>query len=83
MELERELAYFESIKGDLLAKQHEGKFALIKEEQLFGTFSRSEDAYAEGVKRFGKTPFLIKQILRKEKTDHLPAVSLGVLNARL
>jgi hypothetical protein len=83
MELEKELKYFESIKQDLLAKQHEGKFALIKGEKLFDTFSRSEDAYAEGVKRFGKAPFLIKQVLREDRTEHIPADSLGVLNARL
>ena len=83
MPLERELQYYKKIKPELLDKKDEGKFALIKGEELIGTFNRADDAYAEGVKRFGLEPFLLKQILREDRTEHLPALAIGVLNARL
>ena len=39
-----------------------GKWVLIHREKLEGTFNTSEEAAAEAVKRFGRGPFLIRQI---------------------
>lgn len=83
MPLEQELKFFESIRQQLLDQKHEGKFALVKGTQLLGTYDLQETAYAQGVAKFGCEPFLIKQILREERTESSPAMSLGLLNARL
>ena len=80
MELERELRYFESIKDDLL-KRYDGKYVLIKGENLIDVFSSFEDAYKEGVKRFGNSPFLIKKVEKIEPIEEVPSLSLGVIHA--
>ena len=63
--LEKELATFETEKERLLAGT-EGKFVLIKDEDVVGIF----DSFVEGVKagyeKFGNTPFLVKQIVAVE-----------------
>src|SRR2546427_6354283 len=59
MALDKELAFFEKVKADLL-KNHAGKFALIKGDEFIGAFDSPDNAFAEGVKRFGKDIFLIK-----------------------
>jgi len=79
--LQVELAYFERIKPDLL-KHHLGQFALIKGEVLVGTFTKREEAYEEGVKRFGNVPMLIKQVVTEEPVQQIPALMHGLLNAR-
>jgi hypothetical protein len=83
MPLEEELKYFDSIRADLLAKNHEGKFALVKGANLIGTYDKPEDAYAEGVKRFGAESFLVKEVLQTDRTESVPNLFVGSLNARL
>ena len=82
MALEREIAYFNSIKPKLLESQR-GQFALVKGEELIGTFTKDQEAYEAGVKRFGKQAFLIKQILPEEPKETLPTLSAGLIRARL
>lgn len=82
MLLEQELKYFNSIRNELV-KNHEGKFALIRDEKLVGTFDHAESAYNEGVRTFGTEPFLVKQILREEPIETIPTLTVGLLNARL
>lgn len=79
-DLEKELQFFNAQKEEFL-KHHEGKFVLIKEAQLVAAFDSSQDAYEEGVRRFGNTPFLIKRVLKEEPTDSIPALNLGILVA--
>jgi hypothetical protein len=33
------------------------------------------------LRRFGNSPFLIKQVVREEKVHQIPALSLGILHA--
>lgn len=82
MLLEKELEYFRQHKKRWLL-HHEGKYALVRGEELIGTFTKEEEAYEEGVKRFGAGPFLIKPILKEESPEQIPAISLGLSNARL
>ena len=82
MPLEKEFGYFNSIRADLV-KNHEGKFALVKDETVIGTFDQAESAYRAGVAQFGTEPFLVKQILREEPVETVPALTVGLLNARL
>lgn len=80
--LEKELAYFEAIKGELL-KNYEGKFALIFEDQFVGAFDTPENAYTEGIARFEEKPFLIKRISQTEESYRNQAFSLGLMRARI
>lgn len=82
MALEKELATFEAIKERLVAN-HNGKFALIKGEEFLGSFDTASNAYAEGVRRFGRDEFLVKRISEKEEVYKNQALFLGLVNAYL
>ena len=60
MALEKELETYKNKLPEL--KQHEGKFVLIKGEEVVDTFTSYEDAIKEGYKRFKLEPFLVRQI---------------------
>ena len=81
MALDKELALFSRIKSELL-KNHEGKFVLIRGEEFIGTYDSVENAYTEGVKRFGCEPFLIKKISEQEEVYRNQALALGLMHAR-
>ena len=80
--LEQELEHFESVKADLL-KTHAGKFALIKGAEFVGAFDSADNAYSEGVKKFGKESFLVKRISETEEVYRNQALQLGLMHARL
>jgi hypothetical protein len=80
-ELVRDLAFFDKQKAQWLA-EHEGKFALIHGSVLIGMFDSPENAYQEAAQRFGNVPVLIKQVTSSEPTVSLPALSLGLIDAR-
>lgn len=82
MPLEQELATFETMKPDLLLN-HNGKFALIKDAQFIGAFDSAENAYSEGVHRFGRDSFLVKHIGETEEAYRNLALFTGLMNARL
>jgi hypothetical protein len=58
--LKKELETYKKILPSLLDRA--GHYALIKEVDLIDVFASYEDALKEGYKRFGVTPFLVKQI---------------------
>lgn len=80
--IKKELEYFEKLKEHLL-QSDKGKVALIKGETLVGTFTTQEEAYREGIRRFGKDPFLIKPILEVEEVQTIPALSAQLIHADL
>ena len=82
MTLEKELATYEKMKADLL-KTYEGKFALIHGEDFLGAYDTAENAYTEGVKRFGQESFLVKQIAKLDAVYRNQALSVGLLPARI
>jgi len=82
MPLEKELAVYEKMKTDLL-KTHNGKFVLIHAEDFCGAFDTAENAYNEGVQRFGRDPFLVKKVSEKEEVYRNQALSLGLIHARI
>ncbi len=82
MPLEKELAYYEKAKEELL-KNHEGKYALVKDEAFLGAFDTAENAYNEGIKRFGQQSFLVKKISRSEEVYRNQALAVGLMNARI
>jgi len=63
--LELELKTYDAKREDLLSSA-EGRFVLIKGEELVGTYDSPEDAVRQGYQQFGNVPFLVKQVLRLE-----------------
>lgn len=80
--LQLELEFFRQKKAELLA-DHEGKFALVKNKEIVGIFDTEENAYAFGITKFGNVPFLIALINSEEPVARMPALTLGLLRARL
>lgn len=68
MKLTQEYQTYKARREELLLK-HEGKFVLIKGNQMIDLFTSYEDALKEGLKKFGNTPFLVKQIQREEEVN--------------
>lgn len=63
--LEVELKTYEQHRDKLLGTA-EGKYVLIRDDQVVGVFDSKMDAIAQGYQRFGNVPFLVKQVLRVE-----------------
>jgi hypothetical protein len=78
--LAEELAFYESQKAELLMA-HQGRFVLIRGAELVGVYDQRTEAYAEGLKRFGNTAFLIKQVLPEDPIDTIPALHFGLIRA--
>ena len=60
--LEKELNIYNSIKDKLLAENTQGGFVVIKEDKVLGVWVNRTDALKEGIKEFGNTSFLVKDI---------------------
>ena len=82
MALEQELAYFEVQKPQLL-EHHAGQFALIHGEQLLGTYTTFQEAFEAGVRALGTQPFLVKQVTAEDRPVQFPALTVGLISARL
>ncbi len=59
--LEREIGAFNKLKDELIA-HHNGKWVLIKDETLVGAFDTLDNAAQEAIRRFGRGPYLIRQV---------------------
>lgn len=71
MALEQEREFFESQRGELL-KHYKEQFALIKGNELLGTYTSHEEAFDAGIHRLGNQPFLIKQVREKDEVIQFP-----------
>jgi Family of unknown function (DUF5678) len=79
--LETERKYF-SEHFDELNSRYPGKYVLIKDSNLIGAFNTIEEALADGARRFGLIPFLVRQVTAvPEKEINIPALTLGLLRA--
>ena len=63
--LDVELKTYEQHRDHLLGTA-EGKFVLIRNDQVVGVYDSKMDAIAQGYQQFGNVPFLVKQILKIE-----------------
>ncbi len=75
-----ELKAYERMKEELLRK-YEGKVVVIKDGKLIGVYDSEEDAFKDVVEKYGPVPVLIKRVVRKEKPEHIPAYTYGLLTA--
>ena len=64
----QEWNFYRRIIGRLLAEGHEGKWLLIKHEEVVGIWETEGEANAVRVGRFPMQPVLMKQILSREPT---------------
>lgn len=69
--LSEEYKYYQSVKSKLV-EELEGKFALIKGNELVGLFDTDMDAYEVGVFEFGNAPFLIIRVSKEEEQYWMP-----------
>ena len=79
-DLQTELEFFDAHRQEWL-QHHEGKFALIKREELADVFDSWENAYESGVHKWGNVAFLVKQILPEDPIESVPALTYGLINA--
>jgi hypothetical protein len=56
--------------GRLLTDGHEGRFVLIKGEEIVGVFGSDEEASAAGSRRFLLQPYLVQQVRSQEPIYH-------------
>lgn len=82
MPLNKEIKYFKKNLAKLL-KHHKGKYALIKDDKFIGAYDTQEAAFSVGVEKFGVVPFLIKLITEEERSEQIPALTHGLINADL
>jgi hypothetical protein len=78
--LETERQYFEKNREDLL-RNFPGKFVVIKDEQVLGSFDSIEDALAGGAREYGVTSFLVRRTDQVPEDATIPALMLGLLRA--
>ncbi len=71
--LSKEIAAYEKMR-DHLETDHFGKWVVVYNEKLQGTYLTSEEAACNAVKQFGRGPYLIRHVGEPPKT--LPASAL-------
>ena len=67
--LKQEIATYNRRLSELLAQQ--GKFVLIKGDDVSGTFDSYQDALTAGYQRFKLDSFLVKQITAVERVAYI------------
>jgi hypothetical protein len=60
-DLQFEIDAYQRMEGDLKAN-HDGRWVLIHDGALIGAFESFELAAGDAVKKFGRGPFLIRQV---------------------
>jgi hypothetical protein len=61
MALETEIAAFESNQKEL-EQHHNGKYVVFRGDEFIGAFDTFDAAAREAVNRFGRGPYLIRQV---------------------
>ena len=59
--LSAEIAAYERMQ-EALELDHFGKWAVVRDEQLFGAYDTFEEAADAAVRNFGRGPYLIREI---------------------
>lgn len=76
--LAKETAYFEEHDKEF-RRRYEGEYTLIHGERLVGSYSEEAAAVADGIRKFGTDPFLVRRPGEAEPVLKAPAYSLGLL----
>jgi len=59
--VENEIAAYDKMRRDLEAR-HMGKWVLVREGNLIGVYDSFESVAEDAVRRFGRGPYLIRQV---------------------
>ena len=59
--LDAEVALYETLRADL-EQGHKGEWALIHRDEFVGVFATFEEAGRVAVRRFGRGPYLIREV---------------------
>jgi len=76
-QLQQELNCFERHRFELLARSP-GQYALIKGNEVAGTFNSENEAVGAGYRRYGNEPFLVKHIVEADLPLTFATFNLGV-----
>ena len=71
--LEREIAAYKSMLA-ILEKEHSGKWVVFHNEKLAGSYETSDDADNDAMERFGRGPYLIRQVGAPRNPIMIPSV---------
>ena len=74
MALEREMETYKKKLPEW--GEHEGKFVLIRGEDVVDFFATYEDAIKDGYRRFELDPFLVKQIRAVEQIQQVTRIAV-------
>jgi len=67
--------FFEQKLPELL-KDQKGRFALIKNQQIHGTYASVKEALQHGYEKFGNTEFLIQEITDELRVNYINSAFL-------
>ena len=73
--LKAEIAYYDEHITELLLT-YPNRFVLIHGDQLIGTFESHAEAVGEGVRRYGRGPFLVRRTGDKQRKFAVLALSM-------
>ena len=62
-----------------LIRKYDSLFLLIKGSEVVDSFESEIDAIAEGARKFGQGPFLVRRPQDRTQTFFNPALSLGLM----
>ena len=65
-QLAREIEAYEANRERLL-RDARGKFVLIHDDQIAGTYDTEGDAIDAGYRRFGNVPFFVRQVSSEDR----------------
>jgi hypothetical protein len=75
-DLSRENAAFEREREHLL-RDHRGKIALIRGDEVVGVFDTLDEALIEGYRRFGMARMLFAEITERDESEFIPHVDIN------
>jgi hypothetical protein len=81
MVLEQERTLYDAYLNEWL-QRYADRWVLVRGQELIGVFNTVEEALVEGTRRFGLTPFLVRQVTPSQEPVRIPALALGVLGSR-
>lgn len=71
MSMEDDLALYNQIKPDLIGKDFEGQYVLIKDAALVDVYPTYKEAYDAAVAQFGQAQVLIKKVEAQEPVERI------------
>jgi len=66
--LEKEFEFYQKNKEEIL-KSHLGKFVVIKDQKIQGSYNSREDALAKGKEKFKMGSFLIQHVVSDDSEE--------------